>query len=212
MALDHSVKVPDIDEKLMNRLLQAISAKNHIKLEQILALGASPCWTFLHHRATPLMMAAEIGDAFAIESLLPTADANQVDEEGNTALMVAARFGEPEAVAALLAHTDVGRKVKSGRDAGMDAFLLALDKVERGGVPFARCALLCARRRDMDEASRDGSRAWEMIDRARSCAIGMSARLELSEIEAMLLSARESREISKAAPGSGNPSRSAPSL
>lgn len=69
-----------------------------------------------------LLRAARAGNEDTVKTLLqsPNADANGIDEHGNTPLIEAARFGHDEVVRALLiAKADVNAKNDEGKTALM---------------------------------------------------------------------------------------------
>ena len=173
----------------MDPLRKAIEQDNPAKISSLLALGADPDEEFLTHRATPLMVAAELGRAEALALMLPYATPNKTDADGNTALMVAARFGEPEAALALIGCTNPN----AINDKGLNAFWIAFSKIPNGSVPFAKTALICANLESVLVPGPKGESVEDALERIGQAKLGLVCHRQLECIKALALSARESQ-------------------
>jgi ankyrin repeat protein len=93
----------------------------------LLASGASPEPRTRLRGLTPLLMAAESGDAALLDLLLKAgAEVNATNDSGTTTLMIAAASGSAEAVRTLLAHgADINAREKTY---GQTALFFAADR------------------------------------------------------------------------------------
>ena len=139
------------DDEDYARLIRALKSEDSSYVQAALDAARDPNAPLGEDKATPLLLAARIGEAELVKSLLARgADPTHTDAEGWTALHWAVHEKREAAARVLLDHDTLVSGVNTPDAAGSTPLLLA---AEAGSEPLTR--LLLERGADKDAVNRD---------------------------------------------------------